>query len=55
MAQRHAGELRIDSEVGKGSRFTLLFPAARLRGGGDASPRPVDGEQQAWPALRVVK
>ena len=30
--QRHGGELRIDSQLGVGSRFELAFPAARLRG-----------------------
>jgi two-component system phosphate regulon sensor histidine kinase PhoR len=35
--QRHGGELVIDSEVGKGSRFRLVFPAARVREGGDHS------------------
>ncbi len=31
VAQRHGAELKIDSTVGKGSRFTLIFPTARLR------------------------
>jgi two-component system phosphate regulon sensor histidine kinase PhoR len=31
VAQRHGAELRIESAVGKGSRFTLLFPATRVR------------------------
>ena len=31
VAQRHGAELRIESTVGKGSRFALLFPASRLR------------------------
>jgi two-component system phosphate regulon sensor histidine kinase PhoR len=35
VAQRHAAELRIESTVGKGSRFALVFPAARVR-----VPRP---------------
>jgi two-component system phosphate regulon sensor histidine kinase PhoR len=30
--QRHGGELRIDSQLGVGSRFELAFPAARMRG-----------------------
>ncbi len=31
--QRHGGELLVQSEVGKGSRFRLVFPAARVRAG----------------------
>jgi len=31
IAQRHGAELRIESTLGKGSRFALVFPAARLR------------------------
>lgn len=31
VAQRHGAELKIDSALGQGSRFTLLFPAHRLR------------------------
>ncbi|MGM9515641.1 phosphate regulon sensor histidine kinase PhoR [Roseateles sp. DB2] len=31
VAQRHGGELKIDSELGKGSRFRVALPAARVR------------------------
>jgi two-component system phosphate regulon sensor histidine kinase PhoR len=30
VVQRHGGELRIESQVGKGSTFMLLFPASRV-------------------------
>ena len=33
VAQRHGGELKIDSQLGAGSRFTLVVPANRLRAG----------------------
>jgi two-component system phosphate regulon sensor histidine kinase PhoR len=29
--QRHGGEVRIESEIGQGARFRLVFPPARLR------------------------
>lgn len=31
VAQRHGAELHIDSQPGHGSRFSLIFPAARIR------------------------
>ncbi|KQW50744.1 MULTISPECIES: phosphate regulon sensor histidine kinase PhoR [unclassified Roseateles] len=35
--QRHGGELMIQSDVGKGSRFRLVFPAARVRQENDSA------------------
>ena len=35
--QRHGGELLIQSDVGKGSRFRLVFPAARVRQASDSA------------------
>lgn len=35
--QRHGGELMIQSELGKGSRFRLVFPAARVRLSSDSA------------------
>jgi len=31
VTQRHGGVLSIDSELGHGSRFAIVFPAARVR------------------------
>ena len=38
VAQRHGGEIDVHSEVGKGSRFRLRFPAARVRQRGADAP-----------------
>lgn len=39
VVQRHGGELRIQSTVGKGSTFAMELPANRVRLLGDTSPR----------------
>ncbi len=44
--QRHGGELLIQSELGKGSRFRLVFPAARVRQASDVAL----GEEAAFAA-----
>jgi two-component system phosphate regulon sensor histidine kinase PhoR len=40
VVQRHGGELDIASEPQKGSRFRLIFPAARVRMAVDSPPSP---------------
>lgn len=40
VAQRHGAELRIQSQPGRGSRFSLLFPALRVRASvAESAPR----------------
>jgi two-component system, OmpR family, phosphate regulon sensor histidine kinase PhoR len=40
VVQRHGGELDIQSELGKGSTFRLVFPAARVRVAAAEAPAP---------------
>jgi two-component system phosphate regulon sensor histidine kinase PhoR len=47
VVQRHGGEIDIHSELGKGSRFRLVFPAARVR-------RAASGAEVAEPPSAVV-
>ncbi|RQO55347.1 phosphate regulon sensor histidine kinase PhoR [Paucibacter sp. KBW04] len=45
VVQRHGGELSIQSEAGKGSRFNLQFPPARVRHAGEPA---LGVEAAAW-------
>ncbi|MDM0116161.1 phosphate regulon sensor histidine kinase PhoR [Variovorax sp. J22R133] len=39
IVQRHGGEMRVESTLGKGSRFSLLLPMTRVRAAGPVSAR----------------
>jgi two-component system phosphate regulon sensor histidine kinase PhoR len=54
VAQRHGGELDVESELGKGATFRLIFPAARVRGepGPPAAEADADSGVEAAPARR---
>jgi len=39
VAQRHGAELRIESRIGEGSRFALVFPVARVRSAKPVNPK----------------
>ncbi len=50
IAQRHGGQLRIESEPGRGSCFTLVWPALRTRAarGGDAQALGDEAAPALW-------
>ncbi len=50
VVQRHGGELDIQSELGKGSCFRLVFPPARTRVESPV-PRVTRGSERAWPEV----
>ena len=49
VAQRHGGELDIHSELGRGSVFRLVFPAARVRAVAPAAQVALAREERALP------
>ena len=44
VAQRHGAELHIESKLGLGSRFSITFPASRVRWPENSTDRPRDGQ-----------
>ena len=45
--EKHKGHIRVNSEPGKGSRFRLIFPPARVRDDAPASPDAADSRGAA--------
>jgi two-component system phosphate regulon sensor histidine kinase PhoR len=55
VAQRHGAELHIDSAPGRGSTFSIVFPASRIRGPRAGAPAPVATPAAARPTESLQK
>jgi CheY-like chemotaxis protein len=54
-AALHGGYVRVESEVGKGSVFTLSLPSGRRLTGSTAHPGPKEAEPNSRPLILVVE
>jgi two-component system, OmpR family, phosphate regulon sensor histidine kinase PhoR len=54
---RHSGELEVQSDVGKGSTFKLLFPSSRVKAvnAAPSSPLTLPAQPEATPALSGLR